>query len=471
MAAAAEGAQWEHAQGLPEIGARLDRLASSRTVWRILVLMSIGGFFDYFSAYSGASIAPGFYRSHILSATTKGFFSLHGYAAFTAAAFLGLLIAASCFGILADRFGRRAIFTTSLLWFGLSGIMMAFQTHAAGLIFWRFMMSVGSGVETITIDSYLSEMVPKNTRGRAFAVNASIHSTAQPLAALAAFALVPYTFFSVECWRWVVAISCMSAIIVWPLRMFIPESPRWLAAHGRFDQADKIVRALEAKVEAETGRPLPAPEPVGRRPPHVVGRYRQIFSKDYLPRTIMLSLFHIFQGIGLFGFINWMPTFLVKQGVSVSHSLAYTLAMSLAAPLGPLACTVFADKVERKWQLAGAALAIAAAGLVLVFARSPFLVVSMGAIELLCGQIMTYNYHAYQAELFPTRIRTQAIGFVYSWSRVSGAFSGFLIAWVLGLFGVPAAFMLFTGSMVMVALCVGVLGPKTRNVSLEQLSP
>ena len=466
-----EKAHAEGAAGLPEIGARLDRLASSQTVWRILLLVSFGGFFDAFSAYSGSTIAPGLYRSHILTPTTTTFFSLHGYAGYTSATFVGLLLASSCCGILADRFGRRAIFTTSLLWFGVSGLFMSFQTTAIGVIFWRFMEAIAAGVEVITVDAYLSEMVPKTARGRAFAVNSAIHSVGQPLAALAAFSLVPYTFFHIDGWRWVVAIGCMSAIIVWPLRMFIPESPRWLASHGKLAQADKIVSDLEARVERETGKPLPPPEPVTHRPPHIVGRYRQIFSKEYLPRTLMLSVFHMFQAIGLFGFLNWMPTFLISRGVSVTHSLAYTLGMTLVAPLGPLLCLSFVDKVERKWQMVASALAIAGAGIVFAIARSPWVIVPMGGLELLCASILSFNFHAYQAELFPTRIRTQAIGFVYSWSRVSGAFTGFLIAWVLGAFGVPAAFLLFTGSMVMVALCVGIFGPLTQDRSLEHLSP
>ena len=155
----------EGAVGLPEIGARLDRLASSRTIWQILLLLSFGGFFDAFSAYSGSTIAPGLYRSHILTATTKTFFSLHGYAGFTSATFIGLLLASSCFGVLADQFGRRAIFTTALLWFGVSGIIMAFQTTAVGVIFWRFMMSIGGGVEVITVNSYLSEMTSEGDPG------------------------------------------------------------------------------------------------------------------------------------------------------------------------------------------------------------------------------------------------------------------------------------------------------------------
>ena len=256
--------------------------------------------------------------------------------------------------------------------------MMSFQSTAIGVNFWRFMLSIGTGVEVITIDSYLSEMVPKGARGRAFAINNAIHSTGQPMAAMAAFFLVPYTLLGFDGWRWVVALGALAAIVVWPLQMLIPESPRWLAAHGRLSEADKIVSNLEARVERETGQPLRPPEPVTHRPPHTIGRYSQIFSKEYRSRTIMLTLFHIFQAVGLFGFINWMPTFLVHQGVSITKSIGYTFGMALAAPLGPLVCSLFADRIERKWQMVGAALLIATAFLVFAFARSPYIIVAHG---------------------------------------------------------------------------------------------
>jgi putative MFS transporter len=457
--------------GLPEIGARLDRLGSSRTVWTLIVLLCTGGFFDAYMLSSGSNIAPSLVHSGILKATTESFFSLKGYAGFTGATFMGMLLANAFISILADKFGRRTVFTFGLVWFSLCGLIMALQTVASGLIFWRFMMAIGMGLEVITIDSYLSELIPKASRGRAFVINNSIHSSGQPMAALMAFLLVPQAFLGLEGWRWVVLIGTLGAIVVWPLRLFIPESARWLAAHGRLAEADKIVSTLERRVERETGRPLPPPRPVTHRPPHTVGRYSQIFGREYRGRTLMLSIFHVLQGIGLYGFINWMPTFLVHRGVSISHSLGYTFGMALVAPLGPLMCLTFADRIERKWQIVWSALAIAAAGLSFAFFRSPYIIIPIGGFELLSAAILSYNFHAYQAELFPTRIRVQAVGFVYCWARISGTFSGFLIAYILGHFGVSWVFLLIAGSMALVALFIGLMGPPSKNRSLEVLSP
>ena len=200
--------------GLPEIGARLDRLASSKVVWKIMVLLALGGLFDAYMISTGGNIAPGLYKSHLLTAASKSFFDPHSYAAFNAATFVGLLVASLGCGFIADRFGRRTIFTIGLLWFSLCALAMAFQNSGLGLIGWRFMLAIGTGLEVITIDAYLSELMPKRTRGRAFAVSNSIHSCGQPLAALAAFSLVPYHLLGVDGWRWVVVLGSVGAVAI-----------------------------------------------------------------------------------------------------------------------------------------------------------------------------------------------------------------------------------------------------------------
>ena len=160
------------------------------------------------------------------------------------------------FGFVADRFGRRTIFTVSLLWYAVASAIMAFQTDAFGLDLWRFIAGIGIGVELVTIDTYISELVPKGLRGRAFAVNQTIQFAVVPVVAFLAYLLVPLDLYGFSGWRWVVLIGSFSAVAVWFIRRAVPESPRWLATHGQLAQAEAIVSALEARVAAEHGRAL-----------------------------------------------------------------------------------------------------------------------------------------------------------------------------------------------------------------------
>jgi putative MFS transporter len=86
------------------------------------------------------------------------------------------------------------------------------------------------------------------------------------------------------------------------------------------------------------------------------------------------------------------------------------------------------------------------------------------------NNILSFASHAYQAELYPTRIRAQAVGFVYSWSRISVVFSSFAIGFVLDRFGVSGVFVLIAASMLIVILAIGLLGPRTNNLPLEAIS-
>jgi hypothetical protein len=148
--------------------------------------------------------------------------------------------------------------------------MMALQSTDVGLVFWRFLAGIGIGVEFVTIDTYLSELVPVERRGKAFAFTSLIGTTAYPITAFLAWALVPATPFGVDGWRWVAIIGAAGAIVAWFLRLGLPESPRWLAQHGRFEEAERITRMIEGRVETSIGRPLPAAAVPRRR-----GRDRQ----------------------------------------------------------------------------------------------------------------------------------------------------------------------------------------------------
>ena len=93
-----------------------------------------------------------------------------------------------------------------------------------------------------------------------------------------------------------------------------------------------------------------------------------------------------------------------------------------------------------------------------------------GVLLTLANNMLSYSFHTYQAELFPTRIRASAVGFVYSFSRLSVVFSSFVIGFVLNRAGVPGVFALIAGSMVVVMLAIGVLGPRTNRLALETIS-
>ena len=173
------------------ISARLDRLPAMRTIWKFVVLLSLGFFFELYDLLYSGYVAPGLVKSGILTPTTVGLFGMNGVASFIASMFAGLFIGTIGCGFLADRFGRRAVFTYSLLFYTLANLIMAFQTTAIGLNFWRFVAGLGIGVELVTVGTYISELVPKQIRGRAFACEQAVGFISVPVAAFLSYLLVP----------------------------------------------------------------------------------------------------------------------------------------------------------------------------------------------------------------------------------------------------------------------------------------
>src|SRR5215813_12091400 len=247
------GTDFAAASGGPsEISRRLESLPASTHLWRLVILLSLGGCFEIYDLFLTGYIAPGLNRSGLLTSTTQAFFGFSGIGAFVAATFAGLFAGTFFLGFLADRFGRRSIFTLALLFYTAASVIMACQTTSGGLLLWRFLAGIGIGVEIITIDAYITELVPSWMRGRAFAVNQAVMFIAVPVVAFLAWWLVPLSPMGLDGWRWVVLIGAAASMIIWVLRLFLPESPLWLARHGRGEEALAVIRTLEAATGASS---------------------------------------------------------------------------------------------------------------------------------------------------------------------------------------------------------------------------
>jgi MFS transporter, putative metabolite:H+ symporter len=441
------------------VARRIEHIPVGRFHRRFITLVSLGGWFDFYDIYMMAYIGAALQQS--------GFLTLSQFTTVIAAGFLGMFTGTIVFGMGSDRMGRRSAFVTMLLIYSAFTLAGAFAPSAGWLVALRFFAGIGIGAELVVIDTYVSEMVPSSARGRYVAITQTVGFSAVPIVAILVRLLVP-THFLMEGWRWVMVIGSLGSALAWYFRRSLPESPRWLESRGRHQEAERIVAELES-ASARRDR-----EEKGSRVDDVAispekASFAELWRPPYRRRTIMLVIFHALQTIGYYGFANWAPTFLLRRGVSLLHSLNYTLMIALVSPLGPALAVWTSDKLERKWTIVATALAIAAFGLGFAFWSLPALIVASGAMVTLCSNWFSALLHAYQSELFPTRLRATGVGFTYSWSRLSAVFSSMLIGAVL-VHGVPAVFALLAAAMCGVAFVIGVFGPRTNRIALEQLS-
>jgi MFS transporter, putative metabolite:H+ symporter len=442
------------------IAARIERLPLGAFHRRFITVVSLGNFFDLFDIFLVAYIGAALQQS--------GFLSLRQFSFFVASGFLGMFFGTIFFGMGSDRYGRRLSFIALLLIYSAFTFLGAFAPSASWLIASRFFAGVGIGAEIVVIDTYVTELVPSYARGRYVAITQVAGFTAVPIVAVLSRLLVP-THILMAGWRWVMILGASGALLTWWFRRNLPESPRWLESRDRLTEAETILSALEAESSMRTPQSTSVAMPTSTETSSHPGNFVELWRPPYLQRTIMLLLFQMLQTIGFYGFGNWAPTFLLKRGISLLHSLEYTMLIALVSPLGPLLAAWTSDKFERKWTIVILAVLVALFGLGFGNSTTPAIIVSFGILLTLCNYWFSAAFHAFQAELFPTRIRATAVGFTYSWSRLSAAFSSLLIAAVLTK-GVPAVFVLLAAAMIAVAAIVAILGPRTNRISLEELS-
>ncbi|HXC09060.1 MAG TPA: MFS transporter, partial [Steroidobacteraceae bacterium] len=164
------------------------------------------------------------------------------------------------------------------------------------------------------------------------------------------------------------------------------------------------------------------------------------------------------------------PTLLIARGINITRGLEYAFIIALSQPLGPLLGSFFADRIERKHQIIAGLSGMAVMMAAFAVATLPTALIAIGIAFTLSANVMSYAYHGYQAELFPTRIRSRAVGFVYSWSRIAAALSGLIIGSLLHGGGVPAVALFIGGAMIVGIAVIGIFGPRTNGLGLEELN-
>jgi putative MFS transporter len=236
------------------VASRLDALPVTSGLFGLVARISAGGWFESYDLFMLAYISLGMVRSGLFTVASLG---ASGISVFAGAGFAGMFVGTLLFGWVSDHFGRRAAFVWSLAWYSAFTIAMSFATTALGIDLLRFFAGLGIGVQLITIDAYVSELTPPHARGRAIAFSQAITFSAVPVVALIARFLVPITWIGLDGWRLVALIGGIGAIAVWPIARRLPESPRWLAAHGRVDAALSALAIVERLAHA-TAAPLAA---------------------------------------------------------------------------------------------------------------------------------------------------------------------------------------------------------------------
>jgi MFS transporter, putative metabolite:H+ symporter len=455
---------------------RLEQLPLSGWHRMLTVLVGIGSFFDLYEVFLGGVLASVLAGEWKLSSTGKS--------VVIASAFLGMFVGANILSSLADRLGRRRVFMINLASYALFSFATAFAPNLPVFVVLRFLSGLGMGAELVLVDTYLAEFLPARSRGRYISWAYVIGFLGVPLAALfGARVVAKADVLGLAGWRWLLIAGGLGTLFVWAVRSRLPESPRWLMVKGREEEAERVVAQIEAKVPnaapaatapvAETtalASAATAPAAEAAEQPFVGRnmRFTDMFRGEYRKRTVMLWIFQVLQTVGYYGFGTMAPIVLAAKGYSVTSSLGYAALSYTGYPIGALVAIPLVERFERKTLIVASALGIAGFGLVFGLATSTALIVAAGFLLTVCSNVFSNSYHIYQTEIFPTRLRSTAIGMAYSLSRLASAVLPFVAIAALDRFGAGGVFMGSAVLMGVLCLDVGLLGPRTTGRSLEQ---
>ena len=432
-------------------GARLDRLPILGFHRRIFVLVAIGMFFDGFDIYIAGTV---------LGATLKSGFSTMGQnAAFVSVTFVGMMLGSFFTGFLGDRFGRRFTYQANLALFGLASLAAAFAPSMSVLIALRFLMGVGLGAENVVGYATLTEFAPVASRGRWLGLLAMVVIMGLPIAVLISIFMIPA--FG---WRGMFVLGGIGALVVWYLRKAMPESPRWLESVGRNAEAE----ALLQRIEADAPKPL---APIAGSAPPPSRALATLFAPPLASRMVLGCIALIVINTLIYGFVVWLPSFFVKQGLSIATSLNFTLVMSLGAPVGAAIAALTADSWGRKPMLIGAAAIAIVFGTIYPFVDDPTLLLAVGiALTVPIYVLVALLFGIYIPELFPTEVRLRAAGICNTFGRGATIVTPFLVVKLFAAHGVIGVLALMVGLLFVLILTVALFGIEPRRRSLEDLS-
>jgi MFS transporter, putative metabolite:H+ symporter len=317
--------------------------------------------------------------------------------------------------------------------------------------------------------AYINEFIGAKRRGRFFLLYEATF-----LAGLVGAGLIGSLLVPIYGWRAMFIVGLVPSCLMIPLRLFMSESPRWLATKGRYEEADRIVARLEASAAA-SGKPLNPVAPIApTSQPEAKSNWRELFKGIYLKRTLTIWALWFCAYLIANGTITWLPT-LYRQtfNLPLQTSLNYGLITSVAGVIAAVVCALLIDRVGRKrwYTMAFLVAALPLAGLAILGAKSATEVLVLAGLSYAIVQTITFSLYLYSAEIYPTRLRAIGTGVGSAWLRLGSSSGPILVGWIIAEFGIQYVFGVFACVVLVGAVVTALFAIETKGRVLEELSP
>ncbi|WP_081673742.1 MFS transporter [Pseudomonas cremoricolorata] len=375
-----------------------------------------------------------------------------------AASLAGLFLGSLFAGPLADKFGRRTIFAWDMLLFAAISASQFFVTSPEQLLGLRLLLGLVLGFDYVVSKSLVTEFAPRRYRGRLLSVLAAAWAAGYVAAYLVGFALRDS---GPDAWRLMLALSGVPALLILPLRLGVPESPIWLMAKGRSEEALAIVRA-------KFGANVTLPAAPAARPAR--GSFSELMSKRWRKNTLVGCVFYTCQVIPFFALGTFSPR--VLEALNVEDKFVGGLVYNVLLMTGALLGLMIIDRISRRAFLIGT-FYLSAIGLA-VLAWGSFgplgTILAFGFFACVLAAAVNLEF-VYPPELFPTHLRASGIGLAVASSRFGSAFATFMLPIAVQNLGVHSALGICVGVLVFGGIFCHLFGPETSQEQLAAVHP
>jgi putative MFS transporter len=435
-----------------DIVARLERLPTSWWQVKARIIVGVATFFDAFDALAIASVLPVIVPLWKLTPPQIGLM--------ISAGFLGQLLGALLFGWIAERYGRMTAMIWSIALFAVMSLACALAWDYNSLLVLRTIQGVGLGGEVPVAAVFISELAKAQGRGRFVLLYELVFPIGLVAASLAGLWVVPHLG-----WQYMFVIGAVPALLALVLRSLLPESPRWLAVHGRNAEAQAAMALIERETQKATGAPLPPVKPVVSTSDKAAA-LTDLFGPLYLRRTLVVWVIWFSAYFVNYGLSIWLPTlYRTVFKLPLDVSLRYGL-------LGTLICALTIDHVGRRawFAFSFAAATLALATLALFSAPSAEQVLTFMTIAYFFISTINIGVYLYTPELYPTRVRAIAVGTATAWLRFASIIGPTVVGMMLA-GGLPSVFATFATVAAVAAVITGLYAVETKGRVLEEASP
>ena len=448
------------------IAARIDRLPMTRVQWQLFILVEITwGLIIFDTDGIGARLYPFVWRP-------MGVINVYEYAVIQALQVgAGILVGVYLMSWVADRYGRRPAILLATALGGLCIWPFAYVFDFWGMVFLSVLSTLGVGGIVATHSVYISEMISPQHRNRALLASQGVTALVAVSVNLLAFWLFPSQW---QLYLWISA--AIEILLLLPLLWWLlPESPRWLEAHGRMEEAEKVMTLYEQRVQAVTRQPLPPPM-TGQHPLVMAGEggWLELFTNPlYRGRTILLIVCWLLGYGGLiYGVGAFTTVYMVDHGAS-AHFVFLTIAAAYALLFVAFQLNSwFGERIERRDVLCFSGFLFAGSWLVIWLHPTLMTIAVFYALSRVGTGLWLFNLYNYTAVSYPTRIRSMAfawtdgLGHLGAWAGVT--LLGPLYSWGPDHLG-WVLWIVIPGALVP-ALLIRSFGIRQQRAVLEQLS-